>query len=279
MEPIQPAPTSFDSSRDVTPEDLSPNAYLLQQAQCPLPFSQPKPLHHSSLTEVPCSSAPSFKTLHQHLGCSQQFLTLLIILTFSSLRLLSKLAPPKPAPPVSNLLLLHLTFPHATNLPSAQFSNLLPNQPNPPKLPASTSFSKPQKFTQSLNFRSCFVSQPMPSPQPFSLLPQSSNPSVSSFPTNLPQLPPSSLRHLPISAPPLSMHPALLAKFTCLELKPPPSLFVAHSPSLPRPNLNALTTSHPDQITQTPPLQHACFTNQQPNLSLPNFSSLCATSS
>ena len=68
VEPIQLAPTSFDSSKDVTPEDLSPNAYLLQQAHCPLPFSQPKPLHHSSFTEDPCSSAPQLQNSSPTLG-------------------------------------------------------------------------------------------------------------------------------------------------------------------------------------------------------------------
>ena len=53
---MQPALTSLDSSSVVTPEDLSPNAYL-QQAQCPSPFPLPKPLHQALLTEAPCSSA------------------------------------------------------------------------------------------------------------------------------------------------------------------------------------------------------------------------------
>ena len=100
------------------------------------PFPSPSLLTLLLLPKFLSPLLSSSKTPHRHLGCSQQFLTLLIILTLFSLRLLSKLAPPKSAPPVSNLLLPYLIFLTTLtslqpNSPTRSFTQLQLNAPSP----------------------------------------------------------------------------------------------------------------------------------------------------
>ena len=125
--PVHPARTSLLLS-EVTPEDKSPNAFphhLRSLQLCSLPPSQYKTLHQTSVTEVPCSSAPQFQY------SSPSFEVLPTIFDFvshfhllqskpSSQNFSSQICPTgHQSPPASCI------FSHDTNTPPAQPSNTL----------------------------------------------------------------------------------------------------------------------------------------------------------
>ena len=252
--PVHSAHTSLNSSV-VTPEDQSPNAFPLHPHSlhpCPPELRRLEALHQPTLPP-PCLSSTTILQNSASSPLVQPTLFDFVIahpkISQTKLPLKNQLPPSsftgsQSLPPVSSPSTYATNFPLALISPKTQENNA-------PKLPAST-LSKPLKFTHSLNFRSCFVSQPKPSPLPIFLTP-SKAPTIQ-FPPSSPQLFPTVAKLFATtkpSAPLLSYEPSSPGEFHLPRAKASSFSFRRSLAFSPTPKPKRTTTSHLDQVNQT----------------------------